>query len=91
VLNASLPEDEAEEMMRVAVFSLMGRRDRAALDFYEDFRIETDRKALIWYPFEEKGNYLVDHFHQFNFPKKSLDIKIGFTSDRPARREPVMT
>jgi ribosomal protein S27E len=89
LLNASLPESEAEEMLQVAVFSLIGRRDQHALAFYHDFQVQVDRKELVWYPFEEKGNYLVDHFHDFNFPKRSLDIEIGFRPVKDTRREPV--
>ena len=83
-LNASLPEREAEEMLEVAVFSIIGRRDPRALSFYRDLQITVDRRELLWYPFEEKGNYYADHFHRFNFPKKSLDISIGFKRKKPA-------
>ena len=76
ILNASLPETEAEEMIEVIVFSVIGRQDRKALDFYKDFAITVTKKELIWYPFEEKGDFLVDNFHQYNFPKKSMDIGV---------------
>jgi LSD1 subclass zinc finger protein len=76
ILNASLPEDEAEEMLQVIVFSVIGRQDRKALDFYKDFTVTVTKKELIWYPFEDKGNFLVDNFHQYNFPKNSIDINV---------------
>ncbi|MGA1865511.1 MAG: zinc finger domain-containing protein [bacterium] len=76
ILNASLTEDEAEEMLRVIVFSVIGRQDRKALDFYRDFTIDVTKKELLWYPFEDKGNFLVDNFHQYNFPKQSMDINV---------------
>lgn len=76
ILNVSLPEDEAEEMLQVIVFSVIGRQDRKALDFYKDFAITVTKKELLWYPFEDKGNFLVDNFHQYNFPKRSMDINV---------------
>ncbi|MGA1839779.1 MAG: hypothetical protein ACMUIU_04055 [bacterium] len=76
ILNASLPEDEAEEMLQVIVFSVIGRQDRKALDFYKDFTITITKKEILWYPFEDKGNFLVDNFHQYNFPKQSIDITV---------------
>lgn len=76
LLNASLPEDEAEDMLWVIVFSLIGRRDKKAVDFYSDFKIKIINKELIWYPFEDKGEFLADQFHQYNFPKKSMDINV---------------
>jgi hypothetical protein len=76
ILNASLPEDEAEEMLQVIIFSVIGRQDRKALDFYRDFTTTVTKKELLWYPFEDKGNFLVDNFHQYNFPKRSMDINV---------------
>ncbi|MBN2373556.1 hypothetical protein JXL19_07210 [bacterium] len=75
-MNASLPDNEAEDMLWVIVFSIIGRRDKRAIDFYGDFKIKVINKELIWYPFEDKGEFLVDRFHQYNFPKKSMDINV---------------
>jgi len=77
MLHASLPDDEAEEMLWVVVFAMIGRRDRKALDFYRDFTVSVTKKEMVWYPFEEKGNNFVDHFHNFHFPRKSLDLRVS--------------
>ena len=76
VLNVSLPEDEAEEMLRVLIFSLIGRQDALAANFYRDYKITINSKELIWYPFEEKRNMLVDNYHQYSFPARSMDINV---------------
>ncbi|MGA1791998.1 MAG: hypothetical protein ACMUIM_10975 [bacterium] len=76
IINASLPQDEAEEMLDVIIFSIIGRRDKTALKFYQDATVRVTRKELIWYPFEDRGNFYFDAFHQFTFPKKSMDINV---------------
>jgi len=76
ILNASLPQHEAEEMLDVIIFSIIGRRDKTALKFYQDASFHVTRKELIWYPFEDRGNFYFDPFHQFTFPKKSMDINV---------------
>ena len=68
ILNASLPENEAEEMLGTIVFSVIGRQDQKALEFYSDFTIESINNELVWYPFESKGNFLLDNFHNYTFP-----------------------
>ena len=76
IINASLPRNEAEEMLDVIMFSVIGRRDRKALDFYHDLKIQVTQKELVWYPFEDRGNVYFDPFHQYTFPKKSMDINV---------------
>jgi len=77
VLNVSLLDDEAKQMLKTITFALIGRQDGKAIDFYRDFSIEITKSILVWYPFEEKGDFLVDNFFQYNFQKKSMEI-MGF-------------
>jgi len=75
ILNVSLPEKEAVEMLEPLVFSVIGRADSQAVAFYKDFRVKTLERELVWYPFEDKGAMFVDHYHDYYFPRKSLDIR----------------
>ncbi|MBE9528262.1 MAG: hypothetical protein IME99_03380 [Proteobacteria bacterium] len=71
-LNVSLPVQDAKEMLRPLIFLVIGRIDREAVKFYSDFEITVAKKELVWYPFEEKGAYLLDPFHNYTFPRRSL-------------------
>lgn len=75
-LNASILDNEAEQMLRVIVFKMIGRIDPLALKFFKDFQINIVCKRLVLYPFEDNGDLLFDRFHQNNFPKKSLEIGV---------------
>lgn len=86
ILNASLLDDEAEEMLEVLIFSIIGRQDRKAIDFYKDFETTVTKKELVWYPFEEKGDFLVDNFNQYNFPKKSIGLNMFSDAEITGKR-----
>lgn len=74
VINSSLPEKEAEEMLNVLVFSVIGRADRRCKVFYQDLKIDIKEKELVWYPFGQNRNYYTDHYNNYNFPKRSMNI-----------------
>ncbi|MFQ5586260.1 MAG: hypothetical protein ACE5GF_05490, partial [Thermodesulfobacteriota bacterium] len=76
VWNASLPEEEAEEMVSPLLFLVVGRIDRKAIQFYNDLEITVTDRQLVWYPFEEKGEYLADTFHNYHLPKRSMDVNV---------------
>ncbi len=76
VLNSSILDNDAEKMLGVILFSVIDRRDQKAIDFYKDFKINITKRELVWYPFEDKGNFLIDIFHQYNFPKKSMELAL---------------
>ncbi|MGA1794603.1 MAG: hypothetical protein ACMUIL_01985 [bacterium] len=76
IFNASLPLSEAEEMLDVILFAVVGRQDPKALNFYNDHTLVVTKRELVWYPFEDKGNFYLDHFHQYTFAKKSMDITV---------------
>jgi hypothetical protein len=73
-MGVSLPLHEGEEMLKVLVFSVIGRIDKTAIDFYRDFDVSVSRKELVWYPVQDKGNSLFDEFHQFNIPKSGIGL-----------------
>ena len=74
--NASLLDEEAEEMLTPIIFLVIGRIDRAATEFYNDFKVTVSDKQLVYYPFEDQGNFLLDLFHNYSFPKRSFDLKV---------------
>ncbi|MCP3677206.1 MAG: hypothetical protein GY721_06350 [Deltaproteobacteria bacterium] len=76
VWNASLPAEEAEEMVNPLIFMVIGRIDRKAIQFYNDLVITVTDRQLVWYPFEEKGEYLADTFHNYHLPKRSMDVNV---------------
>ena len=76
IWNASLPEEEAEEMLEPLIFLVVGLAHRKAINFYKDFKIKVTDKQLVYYPFEDKGNFMLDHFHNYNFPKRSFDLNV---------------
>lgn len=70
--GASLPLDEARQMLPVVVFSVIGRTDRKTVDFYNSMMVRDTSAELVWYPFEEKGTMLVDQFLGFNVAKRGM-------------------
>lgn len=76
IWNASLPDKEAEEMLTPIIFLVIGRIDRTAINFYNDFKGTVSDKQLVYYPFEDNGNALIDLFHNYSFPKRSFDLKV---------------
>ncbi len=76
IWNASLPEEEAEEMLEPLIFLVVGLAHRKAINFYKDFKIKVTDKQLVYYPFEDKGKFMLDHFHNYNFPKRSFDLNV---------------
>jgi predicted RNA-binding Zn-ribbon protein involved in translation (DUF1610 family) len=76
IWNASLPVEEAEEMVSPLIFLVIGRIDRKAIHFYNDLEITVTDRQLVWYPFEEKGEYLADTFHNYHLPKRSMDVNV---------------
>lgn len=74
--NASLSEEEAMEMLWPLIFMVIGRVDQKAINFYNDFEFSITDRQLVWYPFEEKGNYFIDHYHDYHFPRRSLDVRV---------------
>lgn len=70
--GASLPLDEARQMLPVVVFSVIGRTDRKTVDFYNSMTVRDTSAELVWYPFEEKGAMLVDQFLGFNVAKRGM-------------------
>ncbi len=76
IWNASLPEEEAEEMLTPIIFLVIGRIDLTATKFYNDFKVTVSDKQLVYYPFEDKKNTLLDLFHNYSFPKRSFDLQV---------------
>ncbi|MFQ5328583.1 MAG: hypothetical protein ACE5D4_01165 [Thermodesulfobacteriota bacterium] len=74
--NASLPLEEAEEMLAPLIFQVVGRVDRKAIQFYNDMEITVTDRQLVWYPFEERGAYLEDAFHNYHLPKRAMDVNV---------------
>ncbi len=76
LLNVSLTSDEAQEMLRPLIFLIIARIDRLAIQFYSDYEVTVTDSELIWYPFEDKGEYFLDRFHNYSFPRRSLDVQL---------------
>jgi len=76
ILHASLGESEAEAMLKPLLFAVLGRTDRATLGFLGSAHIRVTERRLVWYPFEDRGDTLADHFHQYHFPKRSMDVRV---------------
>ena len=76
IWNVSLSAAEAEELLSPLIFLMIGRIDRVAIKFYNDHEVTVNACQLVWYPFEDNGAYLVDRFHNYNFPKRSMDINV---------------
>jgi len=74
--NASLQLKEAEEMLSPLIFQVVGRIDRKAIQFYNDMEITVTDRQLVWYPFEEKGDYLEETFHNYHLPKRAMDVNV---------------
>ncbi|MBI5178860.1 MAG: hypothetical protein HZA04_06335 [Nitrospinae bacterium] len=74
--GVTLPQSEAEEMLPVVVFAVIGRHDRAATEFYRSMKVEAQNAELVWYPFEDKGTMLADRFFQFHLPKRGMTAAI---------------
>ncbi|TBR21235.1 MAG: hypothetical protein EPO63_08885 [Candidatus Nitrosotenuis sp.] len=70
--GASLPLDEARQMLPVVAFSVIGRTDRKTVNFYNSMSVRDTAADLVWYPFEEKGTMLVDQFLGFNVSKRGM-------------------
>jgi hypothetical protein len=63
-------------MVSPLIFLVIGRTDRKAIQFYNDLEITVTDRQLVWYPFEEKGEYLADTFHNYHLPKRSMDVNV---------------
>ena len=76
IWNASLPVEEAEQMVAPLIFLVIGRIDRKAIRFYNDFEVTVTDRTLVWYPFERRGGFLADAFHDYNLPVQSAGINM---------------
>jgi len=76
-LGASLTEAEARAMLRPLLFAVVGRSDRGTLDLLRNAEITVRESELVWYPFEDRGAALADHFHNFHLPRTALKVKLG--------------
>lgn len=76
IWNASLPEEEAIELLEPLIFLVIGLTHKRAVDFYKDFKITVNGKQLVFYPFEDKGNAILDHYHNYNFSKRAFDLNV---------------
>ncbi|MBI5637413.1 MAG: zf-TFIIB domain-containing protein [Nitrospinae bacterium] len=74
--GASLPLDEARQMLPVVAFSVIGRTDRKTVDFYNSMTVRDTSADLVWYPFEEKGTMLIDQFLGFNISKRGMSAEV---------------
>ncbi len=70
--GASMPKEEAAEMLKTIAFSVIGRTDRKATEFYRAMTVEADEPELVWYPFAERGSMLADGFLNFNVAARGI-------------------
>ncbi len=76
IWNASMPVKEAIEFLEPLIFLVIGLTHKRAVDFYNDFEITVNDKQLVFYPFEDNGNAMLDHYHNYNFPKRAFDLNV---------------
>ena len=76
VFGASLPEDEAREMLEPLVFAITGRIDRKMMEFYRAIRITVKKSELVLYPVRYEKDSVVDAYHDFHFAKRWLDTNV---------------